>query len=272
MSKLFSVLISVYHRERGEYLTTALASVFDQTVMPDEVVLVEDGPLTDELYAVIDDFKNRFNTLKIVKLPQNVGLGGALNQGLSACSYDLVARMDSDDICLPDRFEVQLKAFDEHPEVSVVGGWIDEFSTDPSIIEGVRKLPENHNEIMAFARSKNPMNHPSVMFSKKEVLAAGGYQHFYLLEDYWLWLRMMNNSSQFYNVQRVLTHMRGGLAMSARRGGWKYAISEVHLQRKMYSMGMINRATLCKNIVIRFAVRMMPNKIRIFVYKKFLRR
>lgn len=152
--KEFSVLMSVYAREQSEHLIAALHSVFEQTVSPTEVVLVEDGPLTTELNTVITDFSERYSALKIVKLAKNMGLGNALNVGLSACTYSLVARMDSDDLSLPNRFETQLKVFEKDLEVSVVGGWISEFENNPEQIISYRKVPEFDSEIKHFFCSK----------------------------------------------------------------------------------------------------------------------
>ena len=190
--KEFSVLMSVYAREQSEHLIAALHSVFEQTVSPTEVVLVEDGPLTTELNTVITDFSERYSALKIVKLAKNMGLGNALNVGLSACTYSLVARMDSDDLSLPNRFETQLKVFEKDLEVSVVGGWISEFENNPEQIISYRKVPEFDSEIKHFFCSKSPVNHVTVMFRKEDILKVGGYQHFYCLEDYWLWTRTVS--------------------------------------------------------------------------------
>lgn len=267
----FSVLISVYHRERGEFLRAALESVFDQTILPNQVILVEDGPLTEELYGVIEAFKNAHQTLQVVSLPENVGLGDALNQGLAHCTYDLVARMDSDDICVRDRFEKQLRIFTKRPDLTVVGSWVDEFSTTPSSIRAIRKLPECHSDIALFARSKCPVNHPSVMFRKTDVLAVSGYASFYLFEDYFLWARLLNAGYKFHNISESLVLMRTGDGLFARRGGWRYALSEIRLQKQFLKMGFIGRLTFIKNVAVRFSVRMMPNKIRTFVYMKLLR-
>lgn len=267
----FSVLISVYYREKGEFLREALRSVFEQTVPPNQVVLVKDGPLTSELDSVIDEFVVKYDRLKVVGLPENVGLGMALNAGLDECDYELIARMDSDDISIPNRFELQLKEFELHPQVTIIGGWIDEFTSDPKIIECQRRLPETSSEIRKFARSKSPVNHMTVMFRKSDILAVGSYQHFYLLEDYWLWIRLLYNGYQFRNIQQPLVLARGGIAMTARRGGWRYAKSEINLQRKMLSLGFINFGRFVKNCTIRFTVRMMPNRLRSFFYKKILR-
>ena len=267
----FSVLMSVYAREQSAYLKEALRSVFEQTVPPSEVVLVKDGPLTTELEAVIASFAGRYKSLKIVALTQNMGLGNALNVGLSACTYRLVARMDSDDLSLPGRFEAQLRVFDEYPDVSVVGGWISEFDKDPKDIISYRKLPQTDRELKLICQLKNPLNHMTVMFSKKDVLNAGGYQHFYLFEDYWLWVRMIKNGVKLYNVQEVLVNVRGGTAMAARRGGWIYAKSEIRFQWKILQMGLISLHIFLRNVCVRFSIRMIPNGLRCLVYEKVLR-
>ena len=167
----FSVLISVYQREKPQYLEQALESLLEQTLLPTEVVIVEDGPLTDGLYAVIEAFKTRFAATVSVVLPRNVGLGLALNHGLKECHYPIVARMDSDDICKPRRFEKQLEILRTHKEIDVVGSWIDEFLGTKENIISTRKVPETHQEILHFARYRNPMNHPTVMFCKRVVIA-----------------------------------------------------------------------------------------------------
>ena len=267
----FSVLMSVYAREQSTYLEEALRSVFEQTVPPSEVVLVKDGPLTTELETVIASFAERYKSLKIVALAKNMGLGNALNVGLSACTYRLVARMDSDDLSLPNRFETQLKAFEKDLEVSVVGGWISEFENNPKQIISYRKVTEFDCEIKHFFLSKCPVNHMTVMFRKEDILKVGGYQHFYLLEDYWLWTRMINEGCKFYNIQNILVNVRGGAAMAARRGGWKYVKSEIKLQWQIWKMGLIGVYAFSRNIFVRFSIHMMPSSLRCFFYKKVLR-
>lgn len=267
----FSVLMSVYAREREDYFREALRSIFEQTVPPSEVILVKDGPLSAELDAVVDDFVMRYKNLRVVALIQNQGLGNALNVGLSVCTYNLVARMDSDDVSLPERFETQLRVFDEYPDISVVGGWISEFDKEPEDIVSYRKLPQTDRELKQICQLKNPLNHVTVMFSKKDVLNAGGYQHFHLFEDYWLWARVIKNGGKLYNVQKVLVNVRGGITMAARRGGWKYAKSEIRFQRKILQMGLISLHVFLRNIFVRFFVRMLPNVLRSWIYKNMLR-
>ncbi len=162
----FSVLISVYYKEKPEYLEDAINSIFNQTLLPKEVILVEDGKLTDELYAVINILKEKYHEIKTVRLKENQGLGSALNEGLKYCSYDIVARMDSDDISMPNRFRLQIDFLENHPDIDIISGWIDEFYGNKENIISTRKIPEEHNDIVKFGKSRNPINHPATMFRK----------------------------------------------------------------------------------------------------------
>ena len=265
--KKFSVLMSVYYSEKAKWLQTSLESVFNQTVKPTEVVLVEDGPLTDELYAVIAKFKDEHAELKSVKLPVNSGLGKALNVGLKQCSYPLVARMDSDDISKPYRFEQQLQYFEEHPDVDVCSSWIDEFQDDVDNITAIKKLPETHDALYEYGKMRCPVNHPSVMFRRDAVLMNGSYQDYPLLEDYFLWVRMMTNGCTFHCLQESLLFFRANREMYKRRGGIKYALIEVRFQHLLYGLRYIRYGTLLKNIFIRFVMRIIPGKIRMVGYR-----
>ena len=173
----FSVLMSIYKKEEPKYFNRAMQSIWDeQSVKPNEIVLVQDGKLTDVLYIVIDEWKNKLSdVLKIIPLEQNVGLGDALNEGIKHCSYELIARMDTDDISLPDRFEKQLKVF-EISDIDICSGWISEFEDDEIKIKSYKKLPENHDDIVKYAKVRCPINHPTVMYKKSSVEKAGGYQ------------------------------------------------------------------------------------------------
>ena len=267
----FSVLLSLYHKESALFLHQSLESVFAQTLLPTEVILVEDGPLSEELHAVVKEFMDRYLELKVIPLVENQGLGKALNEGLKHCSYDIVARMDTDDVAKPDRFEKQLKIFQEDPEVDVVGSWIDEFEGDISHVVSVKRLPECHEEILSFAKKRNPINHPVVMFRKKAVLAAGGYQHFPLFEDYYLWVRMLMNGAKFYNIQESLLYFRSSPDMFKRRGGLKYVGTEVRFQNFLLRSHFISFPRYVQNVIIRVITRIMPNRWRALLYKKKLR-
>ena len=245
--------------------------IFTQTTCPDEVILVEDGPLSSELNDIISEYSAKYPTLKIIPLPTNQGLGKALNEGLKHCSYDIVARMDTDDIAKPDRFEKQLAVFEKYLDIDVVGAWIDEFEDDISEVKSVRKLPELPDDIRQFAKRRNPINHPVVMFRKSAVLAAGGYQHFPLFEDYYLWIRMLMNGAKFYNIQESLLYFRFSPEMFKRRGGWRYVISELHFLQKMRQMHFISFSEFMQNLFVRFSIRLIPNSLRAIVYTKLIR-
>ena len=200
-----------------------------------------------------------------------MGLGAALNEGLKHCSFELIARMDTDDICLPNRFEKQVNVFRDNPALDVVGAWIDEFESEISNIKSTRKLPEMHSAICLYGKSRNPINHPVVMFKKSAVMAAGNYQPFHLFEDYYLWVRMLVNGSKFYNIQESLLYFRLSPNMFKRRGGYKYALSEVKFEKAIYHLGYISFVKMVYNILNRSVVRIMPNKLREWVYKKVVR-
>lgn len=268
----FSVLLSLYQKEHPSFLRHSLDSLFSQTLLPNEIILVKDGPLTAELDAIVSDYAARYPILKVVPLPQNQGLGKALNEGLKHCSYDLVARMDTDDIAKPDRFEKQVKVFEEHPELDLVGAWIDEFEGTPQNVLSVRKVPETSDEIREYCRKRCPVNHPVVMFRKSAVQAAGGYQHFPLFEDYYLWVRMLKNGARFYNIQESLLYFRTSPDMFKRRGGWKYAMDELRFQKMMRKMRIIGWKRFLMNVAVRFPGRVIPNSLRGFLYKKLMRK
>lgn len=267
----FSVLLSLYNREQPAYLRQSLDSIFLQSLPPNEVVLVLDGPLTAELDAVVKEYAVKHHEMVVVPLPENKGLGIALNEGLRHCSYDLVARMDTDDICKPERFNKQVAFMNEHPDIAVCGAWIDEFIESPEQVISTRKLPQDKETLQEFAKARSPMNHPVVMFRRSAVEAVGGYQHFPLFEDYWLWARLMVEGYKFYNIQESLLWFRSSPNTFRRRGGWNYACTEAKLLQSLHRIGLITSRQMIKNMIPRFIVRIMPNCIRGLIYKKILR-
>lgn len=271
--KGYSVLMSVYHKEKPEYLKQAIASIQAQTLPTDDFVLVCDGPLNDALDAVIAKKQREMGgILNIVRLSKNGGLGNALNEGIKHCKNELVARMDSDDIAYPDRCEKQIAVFYTHPEVSVCSGIVEEFTSTPDVVDAKRVPPEAHKEIVEFAKKRNPFNHPCVMYKKSAVEAVGSYQDFYLLEDYYLWLRMLMAGYQGYNIQEPLLHMRAGSDMYLRRAGWKYAKTQASLFKFMKSQGFIGEGQYIKSCVIRSGSALAPNWLRKLMFEKVLRK
>ncbi len=266
----YSVLMSLYKKEKPEYLRLAIDSMLNQTVKPDEIVLVEDGPLTDELYAVLDEYGDK---LTRVRNEKNLGLGLALNVGLRACRNELVARMDTDDISKPERCEEQLRYFEQHQETDIVGGDIAEFIGDESNIVGKRVVPQSNEEIREYMKKRCALNHVSVMYKKSSVQTAGGYQDWFWNEDYYLWIRMWLNGAVFGNTGTVLVDVRTGKEMYQRRGGEKYFSSEKGLQDYMLEHKMINRTTYLENVAKRFIVqKMLPNSVRGWVFRTFARK
>ena len=263
--------MSVYSKENPFFLKESLKSIWvDQTVMPSEIVLVKDGRLTKELDRIIEDAKNDM-PLRIVTLEKNQGLGVALNKGLLKCSYELVARMDTDDISKSNRFEMQTNIFKNYDNVDVVGSWTDEFINETENIKSVRKVPENHDEIKKYSKKRSPVNHPTVMFKKEAVLKAGNYIDFPLFEDYHLWGRMIMLGAKFYNIQKSLLFFRTTNDTYRRRGNLKHGVQEIKLQLFFFKIGLINFYQLIVNIVIRFSIRILPNFIRMYFYKSVLR-
>lgn len=271
MNKDYSVLMSVYYKEQPDYLVMSLDSLFMQTKVPNEVVLVEDGILTEGLYSVIEEYKSKYNQLKVIQLPKNVGLGPALNEGMKHCSCELVARMDTDDYSIPSRFETQLDYIDAHPEYDVYGCWIDEFYDDIDHVVSVRRTPEHNDEIKKYGKSRNPVNHVTVIFRKESVASVGGYQKFNGFEDYYLWARMMMSGKKFYNIPVSLVKVRVSPDMFKRRGGFKYLATEAKFQWTLYKLNYISLTRMLENIEIRWGVRLIPNFIRKWVYLNVLR-
>ena len=268
----FSVLMAVYKKEQPLFFKEALRSVFEQSLIPNEVVLVKDGPLTEELEQIIVDFSSKNEQLKVITLEKNQGLGEALRIGLNACSFDLVARMDSDDICKPYRFEKQIAFLKEHKEITIVGSWIEEFSDCKEEIEAIRELPQEDKQLKIFMKWRNQFNHMTVMFRKKDILAVGGYQPFYLLEDYYLWNRLANANYYFANIGESLLWARGGYTMLERRGGWKYVVSESKLLKFMYRSGRINIVEFGANLMMKSIIRLIGKHLRHTIYTFFLRK
>ena len=265
----FSVLLSLYYKENSEYLRQSLDSIFNQTLKPDEVVLVEDGPLTETLYEVLSEYSKLYSNLKIVPLEKNGGLGNALNIGLAHCSFELVARMDTDDIAKPDRFEKEIAVFENDPSIDCCGSWIDEFIDNPCHVVSQRKVPEYHDEITKYAHSRCPVNHPTVMYRKSKVQAVGGYQGF--PEDYFLWIRMIMSGAKFYNIQSSLLFFRFSNDVIKRRGGVSYAKDCIRTQYDFYKVGFNSLFEFLKNCIIRYTISLIPNDVRSFIYRKFLR-
>lgn len=267
----YSVLMSVYSKEQALFLGESIESMLSQTIMPKDFVIVCDGPLTKELDGMIDSYKKKYPELfQVVRLPENVGLGKALNEGMKRCRYEIIARMDSDDISLPDRMERQLCALFEQ-NADIVSGTLVEF--DEQHPQGFRKraLPQMQEEIRRFARRRNPFNHPCTVYKKASVMKSGGYQHFAGFEDYYLWVRMLMAGMRGYNVQETVLKMRV-TGMHQRRGGRKYAGAIVKFRLYLLKSGFCSPADFLYTVIGHVGVSLLPNRLREVFYNKILRR
>lgn len=268
----FSVSMCVYGGDDPGWFRTAVDSILNQTAKPDEVVLVVDGPVPVALDAVITGYAAD-PVFRVIRLEKNVGHGQARRTGLSACTNDLVALMDADDISAPDRFYKQLQLFAENPELTIVGGNITEFVDEPMNIVGQRQVYVTDAEIKQDMQKRCPMNQMTVMFRKAAVEAAGGYLDWYCDEDYYLWLRLRLGGAVFANIPENLVNVRVGKEMYQRRGGWKYFKSEAKLQKWMLKNKVISIGDYTVNVIKRLIVQvLLPNRLRGWVFQKFARK
>lgn len=273
MKSEFSVLMSVYKKEEPKFLEESLHSVVNQTRLPKEIILVEDGPLTNELYQTIESFSNMTNLIKRVRLIENVGLGKALSEGVKYVTTNLIARMDSDDISVKDRFEKQIELFDNHSSLALVGGQIAEFQDNINNIVSYRTVPVTDKKIREFAKLRSPFNHPTVVMKKDILEVIGGYQSFPYLEDYHLWVRfLLKNNITVCNLSDTLLYMRVGNGLYNRRGGFEYLKKYVILKRLFHSWKFINLFEYASSVMLMGASTLSPNWLRKYLYTHILRK
>lgn len=275
--KDFSVAMSIYKNDDPQYLKEALDSIIvQQSMKPTEVVVIGDGPVPEALEAVVNDEVERGKSLGVdVRfLPQerNRGLGEALRIACENCRYDYIARMDSDDISLPDRFEKQMQIFEDYPDVGMVGGMITEFVGSPDNIVDRRVLPLNNEDIYKMMQTRCGVNHVTVIIRKSDLMAAGNYSGKFRQEDFYLWARMMKNKVVIQNIPDVVVNVRSGADQFARRGGMKYFHQHMMVFKFMYHEGLISRPVLIKNYCLRFAQVAFPTWLRTWIYQNVLRK
>ena len=270
----YSVLMAVYHREKPDYLAGAVESMLEQTVPPEEFVLVCDGPLTEELDQVIAEACSRHPELfRVVRLKENLGLGAALREGLLQCSNELVARMDSDDLAVPDRMEKQLEIMNKNEDISVLGGQIGEFSEDSGKINTLRLVPSGMENIRKFMKFRSPMNHTTVVLRRSHILRAGNYESIPGFEDYTLWIRLAAQGYRLENIDHLCCRVRADEGMYARRGGVRYFRNAKVMEGRLLESGLIRKSEYFFNILIRFlGTVVLPVRLRKIVFRLFLRR
>lgn len=264
----YSVLMSLYVKEKPEYLRLAIDSMLNQTVTPDEIVIVEDGPLNDSLYSVLDEYNDKITRVRNEK---NIGLGLALNVGLKACRNELVARMDTDDISKPDRCEKQLKRFEEKPELAIVGTWVDEFTNSPDQVVSTRAVPTDSDSIYHFAKKRSAFNHPAVMYRKSAVLKQGGYSDLRRNQDVDLFGRMLFAGEKAENIGEALLWFRSNDDLAKRRKSWDNTWSYIDTIKRFWKMGYSSFGDFAIVAIAQTGMYLMPVKLQHWVYKKFLR-
>lgn len=269
----FSVLMSLYIKEKTEYFVECMESILNQTVKPSEIVIVFDGPVSDALERAVEKYeKENPGLIKTVKNKKNKGLGLALADGVPACKYELIARMDTDDIARKDRFEKQLNEFIKNPNLDICGSHIIEFEGNINNVLSRRKVPLKHKDIAKYQKQRSAFNHMTVMYKKSAVLKAGNYEHCPLMEDDMLWIRMLISGAQCSNIDDYLVYARTGYAMIERRGGWAYFKKYRKARRTIYKTGYISAWDYYKTIMIQLVVALMPKSIRLRIFKTLLRR
>ncbi len=267
----YSVLMAVYKKEDPVFFRQSIESMMNQTLPFSDFVLVCDGPLTRDLNSVIQWAQEKMgDRFQCIRLKENRGLGNALRAGVPRCRCSVIARMDSDDISRPDRCEKQFRIL-EKDGYSIVSGTLQEFAETPGDLQRFRILPRTPEEIRDYAKKRNPFNHPCVMYRREAVLKAGNYQDFPGFEDYCLWVRMLINGAEGYNIQEPVLDMRTGNGMYSRRGGLSYLRWLLRFQRFLLDKKFITKGRYIKNCVVRTMVSIVPGGLRETFYELFLR-
>ena len=273
----FSVSICVYNKDNVEYFKDALQSIINQSLLPSQIVLIIDGPINSKLEEVIDSFKKDTLQLNIefnpIYLKQNVGHGEARRVSIEKATHELVALMDADDLSRYNRFEKQIDVFRSDDTLSIVGGQIMEIAHATKREISIRKVPLEDKEIKEYMKQRCPFNQVSVMFKKSDVIEAGNYVDFYHNEDYYLWVRMYLIGCKFQNIPEVLVDVRINEEFYNRRGGWRYFLSELKLQKIMYKNSIISLVRFMFNSSVRFILQVvLTDSIRGFIFKKLFRK
>ncbi len=270
----FSVLIPIYAGEKAKNLEECLDSMIYQTKKPNEIVIIKDGVLTDSLNKVIEQKMKEDNQIEIrsYSLQENVGVGMASNIGTTLCNYNYIARIDSDDISLPNRFEKQINYLEENQEIDILGGWIEEYDENMEQLIAKRKVPIEEENIKRVMKSRCAFNHSTVIYKKDKIIEAGNYSDKRIMEDYELWIRCQKKGYKMHNLPIVLTKNRTGNAMYKKRSGIKYVKTIIEIQNQLYALNMISIFRKWYHIFIRSLVAILPLTVRKFIYIKLLRK
>lgn len=263
--------MSIYKNEKPEYLKQALDSILNQTLLADEILIVKDGLLTPELDKTLDEYAAKNKIIKFLEYEKNRGLGLALRDGVLACKNELIARMDTDDIAKPDRFQKQIRYLNKNPQIALLGTWVTEFSDNESKPDTATKLPCTHEEIRKFSKKRNPFRHMTVILKKSAVIDSGNYRDFLWFEDYDLWVRMLQKGYKAANMPEYLVNVRADKNMFDRRGGVIYLKQEIKFEKYLLKINFITTYQFVINLFIRSIVRLLPNNVRSNFYNIMLR-
>ena len=269
----YSVLMSVYYKEKAEFFRLSLQSMFEQSYPPDEVIVICDGPLTKELDEVLGEFQESYPEIMFVhRLEQNMGTGYAANIGLRLCKNELIAKMDSDDIAYPDRCKKQLLAFEKHPELDLLGGYVSEFETNISNQKAIKKVPITHREIREFAKRRNPFNNQTLMYKKSVALACGGYTCNTRCEDYDFVTKMMMHGAKCRNLPECLVHYRLDAGAYVRRKNLKNTVGFISVRFRNWRRGFCSFVDFLIPCVVQISLFVLPISITEKFYLKYLRK
>lgn len=267
----FCVLMALYGGDNPYLFEKAVHSVFANTLLPNQCLIVVDGPISVALIELTEKLKEQYPAIEYIQLPKNLGLANALNEGLKHIRYPWVVRADSDDINLPNRFEVLAKVLQEHPSLQLFSSAILEIDERANPLT-VREVPCTESQIREFVKTRNPFNHMAVAYKLDAVLACGGYPNIFLKEDYGLWCHFLHKQFPVANIQDVLVHASAGMGMFRRRGGWRYAKSEWQMQNLLVESGLKGRARAVFDGLIRAIFFLIPASVRGFLYVHLLRK
>lgn len=267
----YSILQTVYKSDSPVYLKLTIESMLSQTLRSDDYVLVEDGPLPEELESVVVFYEKNYPEIHVVRLPSNVGLGKALNEGLPVCRNELVARMDSDDISLPERCEKQVRAFENDPELDIVGCPVKEFVGTPDNVVGQRDVPIDNESIHKYVHRRDPFNHPTVMYRKSKVMKYGPYGDYRKNQDTDLWIKLLSNGCKAINIDEYLLMFRFDEGTYRKRKSWTNTKTLINIRWKAFKD---KNCSLWDFIVVsgaQLAIYIMPSGLQRFIYQHILR-
>ena len=268
----YSVLMTVYTKDNPDYFALSLDSMINQTCKPDEIVIVKDGPIRKQLQDIIDSRKNRQVKIIQLQLPVNKGLGLALNEGIKICKNELIARMDADDYSMPNRCELQLKAFEKYPDLDIIGCPVDEFVDDIDNVVGCRNVPYTNDEIYAFAKKRDPFNHPTVMYKKSVVLKAGMYSDYRKNQDTDLWIKMLSNGAQCMNLKEHVFRFRFDSDTYRKRKSWVNTKILLEIRYKAWQSGLNTFFDFLLVATSQIGVYILPVWFQRWLYTVVLRR